>query len=53
VPFEGVVYPRRGAEGGFAVAEDGTRYTALYGDAVENGAPITMNAFRHGPGAPG
>lgn len=47
-PFEGVVYPRRGDEGGFAVAEDGTRYTALYGDAVENGAPMTMNAFRTG-----
>ena len=48
IPFEGVVFPRRGAEGGFAVAEDGTRYTSLYGDAVENGAPLTMQAFRRG-----
>lgn len=48
IPFEGVVHPRRGAEGGFAVSEDGTRYTSLYGDAVENGAPLTMNAFRMG-----
>jgi alanine or glycine:cation symporter, AGCS family len=48
VPFEGVVFPRRGQEGGFAIADDGTRYTSLFGDAVENGAPLTMNAFRKG-----
>ena len=44
VPFAGVVYPLRGE----AVAADGTTYTVLYGDAVENAAPLTMNAFREG-----
>jgi alanine or glycine:cation symporter, AGCS family len=44
VPFTGTVYPVRGE----AVAVDGTTYTSLYGDAVESGAPLTMNAFREG-----
>jgi alanine or glycine:cation symporter, AGCS family len=43
-PFTGVVYPGR-AE---AISDDGTRYTVLYGDAVESGAPLTMMAFRAG-----
>ncbi|MDZ7779137.1 MAG: sodium:alanine symporter family protein [Gemmatimonadota bacterium] len=43
-PFQGVIFPDRGE----AVAEDGTTYTSLYGNAVENGAPLTMNAFRTG-----
>ena len=44
VPFTGTVYPSRGE----AIAGDGVAYTALYGDAVESGAPLTMNAFRMG-----
>lgn len=43
-PFTGIVYPDRGE----AVAADGTTYTSLYGDAVENGAPVTSAAFRQG-----
>jgi len=43
-PFTGVVFPPQGQ----AVAEDGTVYTSLYGNAVENAAPLTMNAFRTG-----
>lgn len=43
-PFTGVVFPLQGR----AVAEDGTVYASLYGDAVENAAPLTMNAFRTG-----
>lgn len=42
--FSGIVYPDRGE----AVAPDGTVYTSLYGDAVENGAPVTSAAFRQG-----
>jgi len=44
LPFTGTVYPLRGE----AVADDGTVYTSLYGDAVENGAPLTAEAFRTG-----
>jgi AGCS family alanine or glycine:cation symporter len=44
LPFTGTVYPSRGE----AIAADGVAYTALYGDAVESGAPLTMNAFRLG-----
>jgi alanine or glycine:cation symporter, AGCS family len=44
LPFTGTVYPSRGE----AVSADGVAYTALYGDAVETGAPLTMNAFRMG-----
>ena len=43
-PFTGTVYPDRGE----AVATDGTTYSSLYGDAVENGAPVTAAAFRQG-----
>ena len=42
--FTGTVYPDRGE----AIATDGTTYTSLYGDAVENGAPVTAAAFRQG-----
>jgi AGCS family alanine or glycine:cation symporter len=44
LPFTGIVYPARGE----AVASDGTTYASLYGDAVESGAPLTINAFREG-----
>jgi AGCS family alanine or glycine:cation symporter len=44
VPFTGTIYPARGQ----AVASDGTAYVSLYGNAVESGAPLTMNAFRVG-----
>jgi AGCS family alanine or glycine:cation symporter len=43
LPFTGTVFPGREA-----VSSDGVRHTALYGDAVETGAPLTMNAFRQG-----
>jgi AGCS family alanine or glycine:cation symporter len=43
-PFTGVVYTDRGT----AVADDGTTYTALYAEAVENGAPLTMLGFERG-----
>ena len=42
--FTGTVYPNRGE----AVTADGTTYASLYGDAVENGAPVTAAAFRQG-----
>ena len=42
--FTGTVYPTRGE----AVASGGTSYTSLFGDAVENGAPVTAAAFRQG-----
>lgn len=42
--FTGTVFPGRGE----AVASDGTTYSSLYGDAVENGAPVTAAAFRQG-----
>ncbi len=42
--FSGVLRPTEGQ----AVAADGTSYTSLHGLAVENGAPLTMNAFSHG-----
>ncbi len=44
VPFTGTVYPGRGE----AVSADGATYASLYGNAVESGAPLTMNAFREG-----
>jgi len=44
VPFTGTVYPALGE----AIANDGTSYASLYGDAVESGAPLTINAFREG-----
>ena len=42
--FTGTVHADRGE----AVAADGTTYTSLYGDAVENGAPLTAAAFNTG-----
>ena len=42
--FTGTVYPLQGE----AVDAVGTRYTVLYGDAVENGAPLTAAAFQQG-----
>ncbi len=48
VPFTGVIVPRVGSETGSAVADDGTRYDALYADAVESGAPLTMLGFERG-----
>jgi alanine or glycine:cation symporter, AGCS family len=42
--FSGTVYPLQGE----AVDAVGTRYTTLYGDAVENGAPLTAAAFQQG-----
>jgi AGCS family alanine or glycine:cation symporter len=42
--FTGTVYPLQGE----AVAADGTNYPSLYGNAVESGAPLTINAFREG-----
>jgi len=44
IAFSGVIRPATGE----AVAVDGTTYTSLYGDAVESGAPLTINAFREG-----
>ncbi len=40
--FNGVI------RGGEAIADDGTTYSTLYGDAPEGGAPLTMMAFRRG-----
>jgi AGCS family alanine or glycine:cation symporter len=44
VPFTGVLRPATRE----AVAVDGTTYTSLFGNAVESGAPLTINAFREG-----
>ena len=43
-PFTGVIHPGTGV----AIADDGTSYTALYGNAVETGAPLTMLGFQKG-----
>ncbi|HSH74929.1 MAG TPA: amino acid carrier protein, partial [Longimicrobiales bacterium] len=43
-PFTGTIYPDLGE----AVAPDGSVHVSLFGDAVESGAPLTMNAFREG-----
>jgi AGCS family alanine or glycine:cation symporter len=52
VPFTGVIVPRAKDGVGVAIADDGTRYDALYADAVESGAPLTMLGFEKGlPGA--
>jgi AGCS family alanine or glycine:cation symporter len=45
-PFTGVILPIESQ----ARADDGTSYAVLFGDAVENGAPLTMVAFRKGLG---
>jgi AGCS family alanine or glycine:cation symporter len=41
-PFTGVI------RAGEAVGDDGTSYTSLWGEAVESGAPLTMEGFRRG-----
>jgi AGCS family alanine or glycine:cation symporter len=43
-PFTGIVYPTRGQ----AVTSEGATFTSLYGQAVENGAPLTAAAFQQG-----
>jgi alanine or glycine:cation symporter, AGCS family len=43
-PFTGVIRPGERE----AVAQDGTRYPLLYGNAAQNGAPLTMLAFQRG-----
>ena len=48
-PFTGVILPGDNQ----ARAEDGTAHATLFGDAVENGAPLTMVAFRKGLGPVG
>jgi AGCS family alanine or glycine:cation symporter len=48
VPFNGTITAARGSVPGGATATDGTRYSALYADAVESGAPLTAWAFRRG-----
>ncbi len=44
VPFTGSIDPARSV----ATTEDGQEMSALYGDAYENGAPLTQTAFRRG-----
>ncbi|MFQ5703539.1 MAG: alanine/glycine:cation symporter family protein [Gemmatimonadales bacterium] len=46
VPFTGVVHPTQGN----AQSDDGTTYPSLYGDAAENGAPLTVLGFQRGLG---
>ncbi len=43
-PFTGMIHPGEGE----ALAVDGTAHSSLYGNAVQNGAPLTMLAFRRG-----
>jgi AGCS family alanine or glycine:cation symporter len=43
-PFSGAIDPGRGT----AVSTAGQTYTALWGPAVESGAPLTMLGFQHG-----
>ncbi len=43
-PFTGVIFPDESR----AVDEAGQEYEALYGNAPQNGAPLTMAAFRRG-----
>ena len=43
-PFTGTLYPSRG----LAVSESGTEVDVLYGNAAENGAPLTQLAFQRG-----
>ena len=42
--FTGAIYPDESQ----AVADDGAAYAALFGNAVQNGAPLTMMAFQRG-----
>jgi alanine or glycine:cation symporter, AGCS family len=48
-PFTGVIYPGQAR----AVSADGQEYRTLYGNAVRNGAPLTMAAFERGIGRAG
>ena len=43
-PFSGLIDPQRG----IATSSGGEEYAALYGPAVESGAPLTMLGFEHG-----
>ncbi len=43
-PFNGTVFPGDAN----AVGDNGQTYTSLFGDAVESGAPLTIEAFRRG-----
>ncbi len=43
-PFTGVILPGQN----LAVAADGTEYTSLHGNVVQNGAPLTMLSFQRG-----
>jgi AGCS family alanine or glycine:cation symporter len=42
--FTGSIFPNESR----AVAADGTEYPSLFGNAVQNGAPLTMLAFQRG-----
>ena len=42
--FSGIIYPGDN----LAISDDGVEYTVLYGNAVTNGAPLTMLGFRRG-----
>lgn len=42
--FTGVIYPGENR----ALADEGLEYPALFGNAVQNGAPLTMLAFQRG-----
>ncbi len=46
-PFTGVVRPQDGV----AVTPSGDEYTSLHANAAENGAPLTLEAFRRGFGS--
>jgi alanine or glycine:cation symporter, AGCS family len=43
-PFTGVIHP----DAGIAVDRDGVERASLYGNAPQNGAPLTMAGFRRG-----
>ncbi len=43
-PFTGTVFP----DDANAVGDNGQTYTSLFGEAVESGAPMTIEAFRRG-----
>jgi alanine or glycine:cation symporter, AGCS family len=43
-PFSGVIFPGEQR----VVGDDGAEYPRLYGNAPQNGAPLTMMAFRRG-----
>ena len=48
-PFTGTIFPADGN----AVGDNGQTYESLFGPAIENGAPLTMEAFRRGLGGIG